>query len=203
MQSQASSSHVLHFLKISWLYVKNCDQNRGSNVFRREKIKLTFAKPLQLLVLHMQSQARSTHPLHCLEISCLYVENCDQNRGSKVFREEKKMALAKHILIASTPYAITSEVYPPFTLSGNFMVIRGKLRPESWVKGFQVRKKNWRLQSVLWLLVFHMQSQARSTHPLHCLGISWLSVKNCDQNRGSKVFREEKKIGAREAFFDC
>ena len=83
------------------------------------------------------------------------------------------------------------------------MVIRKKLRPESWVKGFQGGKTNWRSRSVLRLLVLHMQSQARSTYLLHCLEISWLYVKNCNQNRGSKIFREEKKIGAREALFDC
>jgi len=174
--------------------------------------------------------------------------------GQRFSGRKNKLALAKRSSIASTPYAIPSEVYLPFTLSGNFMVIREKLQPESWVKDFQGRKKNWRSRSTLrllvlhiqsqarsthplpcleiswlyvencdqnrgskvfreeknwrsrsalWLLVLHMQSQARSTYPLHCLEISWLYVKNCDQNRGSKIFREEKKIGAREALFDC
>ena len=89
----------------------------------------------------MQSQASSSNPSHCLKISMRFGENCDQNCGSKVFRKEKKMALAKRSLIASTPYAILCEFKPPFTLSENFMAIRGKLRPESWIKGFQRRKK--------------------------------------------------------------
>jgi len=77
-------------------------------------------------------------------------------------------------MIASTTYAIPSEFYPPFTLSKNFMVISEKLRPESCVKGFGGEMKNCRLQSVLGLLVLHMQSQASSSHPSHCVKISWL-----------------------------
>ena len=51
------------------------------------------------------------------------------------------MALAKRSLIASTPYAISSEFYLHFTLSENFIVMCGKLRPESWIKIFEGCKK--------------------------------------------------------------
>ena len=55
----------------------------------------------------------------------------------KDFEAEKKVALAKRSLNVSTSYAILSKFYPPFTLSENVIIIRGKLRPESWVKNFE------------------------------------------------------------------
>ena len=81
------------------------------------------------------------------------VENVPRIVDQRFSGKKKKLALAKRSLIASASYAVPSEFLLPFTLSANFMVIREKLRPESWVKEFGGGKKKIRRRRIRWIVI--------------------------------------------------
>ena len=201
MQYQASSSHLSHCLKISWLCVENCDQNCGSKVFGEEK-KIGVCKAL------FNCQCSISDPKQVLATLYIVWEFHQKKTATRIVdqmfpRKKKKLALTKRFLIASAPYAIPSELQPRFTFSENFMVIREKLRPESWVKCFQERKKK---------LTFAKRSSIASAsyaitsevYPPFTLSGNFMFIRGkLRPESWVKSFQGRKKYGAREAHFDC